>query len=218
MSGRRLNLARYTGPVCKLCRRENQKLFLKGDRCFSAKCPFERHPYPPGDQGNNRRRRGKASDFAIQLREKQKVRRIYGVMERQFRRYFAEASRQKGKTGTALLTLLERRLDNVVYRLGLADSRAQARQLVRHGHIAVNGRKVNIPSYLVKPGDTVLVRANRRQNGFFKLREEIAAEKTIPDWLQLNIESLSGVVLRLPEREHIDIPINEQLVVEYYSR
>ncbi len=212
------NLARYTDAVCKLCRREGQKLFLKGDRCFSDKCPFERRPYPPGDQGGKRRRLSKSSDFAVQLREKQKVRRIYGVMERQFRRYFAEASRQKGQTGTALLTLLERRLDNVVYRLGLADSRAQARQLVRHGHIAVNGRKVNIPSYMVKVGDTVQVRERQRQNGFFKYREEVLAEKTPPDWLQLNVESMSGIVLRFPEREHIDIPINEQLVVEYYSR
>ncbi len=213
-------MARYRGSVCRLCRREGMKLYLKGERCYSPKCSFERRPYPPGIHGQAMRFRRKASDYALQLREKQKVKRIYGVMERQFRRYFEEASRRKGLTGTTLLQILETRLDNVVYRLGLADSRAQARQLVRHGHIEVNGRKVNIPSYRVKPGDVIRVRDKSRKNAFFRARAELLAEgtKTVPDWLELDVNNLAGRVLALPQRHHIDLDISEQLIVEFYSR
>ncbi len=194
------------------------KLFLKGERCYTPKCAFERRPYPPGIHGQANRFRRKQSDYALQLREKQKVKRIYGVLERQFRNYFKEASRRKGLTGTMLLSILESRLDNVVYRLGFADSRAQARQLVRHGHFEVNGRKVDIPSYRVKPGDIIRVREKSRKNAFFRDRAELLAERQIPDWLELDIENLTGRVLARPQRHHIDLPINEQLIVEYYSR
>ena len=213
-------MARYRGPVCRLCRREGMKLFLKGERCYTTKCAFERRSYPPGLHGPSARFRRKASDYALQLREKQKVKRIYGVMERQFRRYFEEASRRKGLTGTTLLQILETRLDNVVYRLGLADSRAQARQLVRHGHIEVNGRKVNIPSYRVKPGDVIRVRDKSRKNAFFRDRAELLAEggRVVPDWLELDTNNLAGRVLALPQRHHIDLDIQEQLIVEFYSR
>ena len=211
-------MARYRGPVCRLCRREGMKLYLKGERCYTPKCAFERRPYPPGMHGPAARYQRKQSDYALQLREKQKVKRIYGVMERQFRRYFEEASKRKGVTGATLLTILETRLDNVVYRLGFADSRAQARQLVRHGHIEVNGRKVNIPSYRVKPGDIIKVRERSRKNAFFRDRAEILEEKQVPDWLELDPVNMAGRVLALPQRHHIDIPINEQLIVEFYSR
>ncbi len=194
------------------------KLYLKGERCYSPKCAFERRPYPPGMHGPEARFQRRQSDYALQLREKQKVKRIYGVMERQFRRYFEEASRRKGVTGAMLLTILETRLDNVVYRLGFADSRAQARQLVRHGHIEVNGRKVNIPSYRVKPGDIIKVRERSRKNAFFRERAELLPEKQVPDWLELDPVNMAGRVLTLPQRHHIDIPINEQLIVEFYSR
>ncbi len=194
------------------------KLFLKGERCYTPKCAFERRPYPPGIHGQANRFRRKQSDYALQLREKQKVKRIYGVLERQFRNYFKEASRRKGLTGTMLLSILESRLDNVVYRLGFADSRAQARQLVRHGHFEVNGRKVDIPSYRVKPGDIIRVREKSRKNAFFRDRAELLAERQIPDWLELDIENMTGRVLARPQRHHIDMPINEQLIVEYYSR
>ena len=211
-------MARYTGPVCRLCRREGMKLFLKGDRCFSPKCAMERRNYPPGQHGPEQRRRPKMSDSAVRLREKQKMKRIYGVLERQFRRYFEEAARRPGVTGENLLRLLELRLDNVVYRLGFASSRAQARQLVRHGHITVNGRKTNIPSFRVKVGDVIAVRPESRRRTYFKgLAEEIEVDR-VPKWLQVDPENLAGKVIALPEREDIDIRLNEQLVVEFYSR
>ncbi len=212
-------MARYTGPVCRLCRREGQKLFLKGARCTSPKCALERRDYPPGQHGQMARfRRGQPTDYFRQLREKQKVKRVYGILERQFRRYFREALRTPGLTGENLLILLERRLDNVVYRLGFADSRAQARQLVQHGHFTVNGRRVTIPSYLVRPGDRIAVREGSRQRPYFRERAEMLDEMRVPDWLSLDTEDLSARVLGMPRREHVDIPINEQLVVEYYSR
>jgi len=215
-------MARYTGPVCKLCRREGVKLFLKGDRCMTSKCAMERRAYPPGEHGSTRGRgrgrRRKPSDYALQLREKQKVRRTYGVLERQFRRYFANAERMPGLTGENLLQLLERRLDNVVYRLGLADSRAQARQLVCHGHFAVNGRKMNIPSYIVRVGDVVTVRERSKGNSYFKERVKGLGRRSLPDWLALNPKTLEGQVAALPARSDTDVSLNEQLVVEYYSR
>jgi len=211
-------LARYTGPVCKLCRREGEKLFLKGERCLTSKCAFERRPYPPGMHGPQARWRRKSSDYALQLREKQKARRIYGVMERQFRRYFKAAERSPGLTGSNLIIMLERRLDNVVYRLGFADSRAQARQLVRHGHFEVNGRKTDIPSFLCKPGDEIKVRPNSRNKRYFKERAQVLGTRPVPDWLSLDPEQMSGKVLNIPSREEIDVPVQEQLIVEYYSR
>ncbi len=211
-------MARYTDAVCKLCRREGMKLFLKGERCLSPKCAIERRPYPPGEHGQRRTGRRKVSDYGMQLREKQKVRRMYGVLERQFRRYFQEASRRKGRTGETLLILLERRLDNVVYRLGFADSRAQARQLVRHGHFEVNGIKTDIPSYLVKPGDVIRVRERSRSRTYFKERAQLLEGRTVPEWLQLHPGEMSGTVLAEPSRQDIQIPVNEQLIVEYYSR
>ncbi len=212
------NLARYNGPVCKLCRREGEKLFLKGERCFSPKCAFERRSYAPGMHGRQAQYRRKESDYSLQLRAKQKARRIYGVYERQFRRYFREAQRQKGLTGVNLLILLESRLDNVVYRLGFASSRAQARQLVRHGHFDVNGRKTNIPSYLVKPGDIIAVREFSRGNMYFKEVSQILDDDRIPAWLSLDPTNLTGKVVDLPSRDDIDVSLNEQLIVEYYSR
>jgi len=212
-------MARYTGPVCKLCRREGQKLFLKGARCYSPKCALERRDYPPGEHGPMARfRRQRPSDYSLQLREKQKVRRIYGVLERQFRRYFREAERMPGLTGENLLILLERRLDNVVYRLGFADSRAQARQLVQHGHFTVNGRRVTIPSLLVRPNDVIAVREGSRKRTYFKERAELLDGQKVPGWLQLDPTTLTARVLAAPRREDIDVPVNEQLVVEYYSR
>ncbi len=212
-------MARYTGPVCKICRREGQKLFLKGSRCYSPKCAIERRDYPPGEHGRLARyRRRRPSDYAIQLREKQKLRRIYGVLERQFRRYFREAERLPGLTGENLITLLERRLDNVVYRLGFADSRAQARQLVSHGHFTVNGRRVTVPSILISQSDTVAVRPESLRNTYFKTRAEMMDSQKAPVWLRLDPDGMSGQVIALPRREDIDVPVNEQVVVEYYSR
>lgn len=212
-------MARYTGPVCKLCRREGEKLFLKGSRCLTPKCAIERRSYPPGQHGRESQfRRGRASDYLLQLREKQKVRRIYGVYERQFSNYFRKAEQRAGLTGSNLLILLESRLDNVVYRLGLADSRAQARQLVLHGHIMVNGRKTNIPSALVKAGDHVSVRPESTQRTYFKALRQDLDDRQVPRWLQLDAKNLSANVLQLPHREDIDVSLNEQLVVEYYSR
>jgi len=211
-------LARYNGPVCKLCRREGEKLFLKGERCFSPKCAFERRSYAPGMHGRQAQYRRKESDYSLQLRAKQKARRIYGVYERQFRRYFREAQRQKGLTGVNLLILLESRLDNVVYRLGFAGSRAQARQLVRHGHFDVNGRKTNIPSYLVKPGDIIAVRELNREKAYFKEVAQVLDDDRIPAWLSLDPTNLTGKVVDLPSRDDIDVSLNEQLIVEYYSR
>jgi len=211
-------LARYTGPVCRLCRREGQKLFLKGDRCMSSKCAFERRSYAPGTHAKKSQFRRSESDYALQLREKQKVKRIYGVMERQFRRYFRFALRTKGLTGATLLSLLESRLDNVVYRLGFAESRAHARQLVRHGHVTVNGRKTNVPSYLVKPEDVIAIRPESRKRAYFRSLSEILSDRTAPQWLSLDPAAMSGKVLARPSREDIDISINEQLIVEFYSR
>lgn len=212
-------MARYTGPVCRLCRREGEKLFLKGSRCMTAKCAFERRGYPPGQHGReNQYRKGRASDYLIQLREKQKARRIYGVFERQFNNYFSKASQSTGLTGVNLLVMLESRLDNVIYRLGLADSRSQARQLVAHGHIMLNGRKTNIPSALVKSGDSISVRSESMRRSFFRSRREEIDTRHTPRWLALNINDLSAKVLNLPAREDIEVALNEQLIVEYYSR
>jgi small subunit ribosomal protein S4 len=211
-------LARYTGPVCKLCRREGEKLFLKGERCFSPKCAFERRSYAPGMHGRQAQYRRKESDYALQLRAKQKARRVYGIQEAQFRRYFREAQRLKGLTGVNLLVMLESRLDNVVYRLGFASSRAQARQLLLHGHFEVNGRKTNIPSYLVKPGDIIAVRDYSRGQVYFKEVSQILDDGQVPAWLSLDPANLAGKVLDLPSRDEIDISLNEQLIVEYYSR
>ncbi len=209
-------MARYTGPVCRLCRRERMKLFLKGDRCFKEKCGIERRGYPPGQHGNRRGRR--TLGYGLQLREKQKVKRIYGVLEKQFRLYFKEADRRKGITGENLLVLLETRLDNVVYNLGFGSSRAQARQLVRHGHVKVNGKRVTIPSYQVRAEEAVEIKEASRKNDFIKASVETARGRGVPDWLQLESENFSGKVLRMPNREDIKLPIQEQLIVELYSR
>lgn len=208
-------MARYTGPACKLCRREGLKLYLKGDRCYTGKCAIDRRSYAPGQHGQVRK---KSSEYGIQLREKQKARRIYGILEKQFRNYFKEANRQPGVTGENLLRLLERRLDNVVYRLGLATSRNEARQLVTHGHFKVNGRKVNIPSYLVKVGDEITIREKSTKSPRIKELLERAAEKTVPEWLEFDAEQAKGRVLALPSREQLDVPIEEHLIVELYSR
>ncbi|MBE2220336.1 MAG: 30S ribosomal protein S4 [Anaerolineae bacterium] len=212
-------MARYTGPVCKLCRREGEKLFLKGSRCMTPKCSFERRSYPPGQHGREGQfRRGRASDYLLQLREKQKARRIYGVMEKQFSNYFKRANMSSGLTGSNLLILLESRLDNVVYRLGLATSRAQARQLVSHGHFLLNGRKTDVPSALVSAGDTISLRPESASRAYFKeLRQDID-DRQVPRWLSLNTGNLTGSILNLPVREDIDVSLNEQLIVEYYSR
>jgi len=208
-------MARYTGPVCRICRRYGLKLFLKGERCFGPKCAIERRNYPPGDHGQRRR---KLSEYANQLKEKQKSRYIYGVLERQFRKHYAVADRGQGATGFKLLRVLESRLDNVVYRLGFADSRRQARQLVRHGHFALNGRRTDIPSALVKASDTISVMAKARQLEYFKIVQEGLARKAVPTWLELDVSGMSGRVVTLPGRDEIEVAINEQLVVEFYSR
>lgn len=211
-------MARQVDPVCRLCRRENMKLFLKGERCYSPKCAFEKRNYAPGMHGKKGSFKHKESDFATQLREKQRARRIYGVQERQFRRYFRNALRVKGMTGVTLLVTLERRLDNVVYRLGIADSRAQARQLVRHGHFQLNGHKHNVPSYLVDVGDVIEVRPGSRDNGYFKAIADRLGQRSLPEWLQFDEARLIGRVISLPSRQAVDLPLNEQLIVEYYSR
>ncbi|MBI2963475.1 MAG: 30S ribosomal protein S4 [Deltaproteobacteria bacterium] len=208
-------MARYTDSVCRLCRREGVKLFLKGERCYTDKCAIERRNYPPGQHGQAR---AKFSEYAIQLREKQKLRRIYGVLERQFRRYFHSAERGKGITGETLLVMLERRLDNLVYRLGFANSRAEGRQLVRHGHCAVNGRKVNIPSYLVKAGDAITVREKSRTVARIGEALEASQRRGIPDWLEVDRQTFTGRVKALPVRADLTTPINEKLVVELYSK
>ncbi|HMA17644.1 MAG TPA: 30S ribosomal protein S4 [Thermoanaerobaculia bacterium] len=208
-------MARYTESVCRLCRREGMKLFLKGDRCFKDKCAIERRNYPPGQHG---RRRSKLLGYGIQLREKQKVKRIYGLLERPFRLTFQRAERRKGITGANLLQELERRLDNVVYSLGFAASRAQARQLVRHGHVTVNGRKVTIPSFRVSKGNLVAIKEKSRSNEQIKASVETARARGVPGWLDLQPESFSGTVLELPSREEIKLPIQEQLIVELYSK
>ena len=209
-------MARYTGPVCRLCRRERMKLFLKGERCFKEKCAIERRGYPPGQHGQRRGR--KTVGYGLQLREKQKVKRIYGVLERQFRLYFQDADRRKGITGETLLQTLERRLDNVVYSLGFASSRAQARQLVRHGHLLVDGKKTSIPSFQVRVGQTISVREGSRKNPQIQTALESATGRGVPDWLTLDAESFTGKVQALPSREDIKLPIQEQLIVELYSR
>ncbi|MFT3926324.1 MAG: 30S ribosomal protein S4 [Myxococcales bacterium] len=208
-------MARYIGPVCRLCRREGTKLFLKGDRCFTDKCAVDRRPYPPGQHGQ---RRTKFTEYGIRLREKQKVSRIYGILERQFRKYFKEADRGKGVTGETLLSLLERRLDNTCYRLGFAATRAEARHLVRHKHVSVNGRAVNIPSFRVKPGDKVEVREASRKMARVASALDAAEKRGIPSWLDLNRGEFAGTVKTMPVREEITLPIQEQLIVEFYSR
>jgi small subunit ribosomal protein S4 len=208
-------MARYLGPVCRQCRREGLKLFLKGERCYTDKCAIERRNYPPGDHGQART---KFSEYAIQLREKQKLRRIYGVLERQFRRYFTLSERGKGITGETLLVTLERRLDNTVYRMGFANSRAEARQLVRHRHCQVNGRNVNIPSYLLKPGDVVTIREKSRQVARIGEALEASQRRGIPDWLEVDRQTFTGKVKGLPARADLTMPINEKLVVELYSK
>jgi small subunit ribosomal protein S4 len=208
-------MARYIGPVCRLCRREGTKLFLKGDRCFTDKCAVDRRPYPPGQHGQ---RRTKFTEYGIRLREKQKVSRIYGILERQFRKYFKEADRGKGVTGETLLSILERRLDNTCFRLGFASTRAEARHLVRHKHVAVNGRTVNIPSYRVKPGDKVEVREASRKMARVTSALDAAEKRGIPTWLDLNRAEFAGTVKSQPVREEITLPIQEQLIVEFYSR
>jgi small subunit ribosomal protein S4 len=208
-------VARYTGAVCRLCRREGLKLFLKGERCYTDKCAIERRNYPPGEHGQAR---PKFSEYSVQLREKQKLRRMYGVLEGQFRRYFTMADRAKGVTGETLLQLLERRLDNTVYRIGFATSRAEARQLVRHGHFRVNGRKVNVPSYLVRAGDTVTVRDRSQKVARIQESLELAQRRGVPDWLEITPESFAGRVKSLPARSDLTMPINEKLVVELYSK
>ena len=206
-------MARYSESVCRLCRREGMKLFLKGDRCFKDKCAIERRNYPPGQHG---RRRSKLLGYGIQLREKQKVKRIYGLLESQFRLAFARAERRKGITGANLLEELERRLDNVVYRLGLATSRPQARQLVRHGHFQVNGRRVNIPSYQVRPNDIVTVAPSSSAQQV--IRDATDLVSTVAPWLQADHDGLTGKVLKQPERDEIDTPVQESLIVELYSK
>ncbi|MDK2809726.1 MAG: small subunit ribosomal protein [Petroclostridium sp.] len=208
-------MARYTGAVCRLCRREGQKLFLKGERCYTDKCAVARRSYAPGQHGQNRK---KLSEYGIQLREKQKARRYYGVLESQFEKYFEMASKKKGITGENLLQILESRLDNVVYRLGLATSRAEARQLVRHGHFNVNGARVNIPSYLVKEGDVISVREKSRNSERFKSILEATEGKVVPKWLDMNRDALEAKVVNLATREDIDLPIEEHLIVELYSK
>ena len=208
-------MARYTGSVCRLCRREGCKLFLKGEKCYGAKCPLDLRHTVPGEHGQARQR--KQSEYGLQLREKQKAKRAYGVLENQFHRYFEEADRMKGITGENLLVLLERRLDNVVYRLGFGASRPQARQLVLHGHIRVNGKKVNIASYLVSAGDVITVREKSAESDHFKALRE-GTGKVMPKWLTIDAENLKGTVETLPAREDIDLTIQENLIVELYSR
>jgi small subunit ribosomal protein S4 len=208
-------LARYKDSVCRLCRRENLKLFLKGERCYTDKCAIERRNYPPGQHGQARK---KFSEYSIQLREKQKVKRLYGLLENQFRRTFAEAARTRGITGETLLVLLERRLDNVAYRLGFASSRPEARTLVRHGHVLVNGKKVNIPSYTVRIGDVISVKEKSRQAGRVLAAMEGVQRRGVPDWAELDRDTYSGRIKLLPTRSDITMPINEKLIVELYSK
>ncbi len=212
-------MARYIGPVCRLCRREGIKLFLKGERCYTEKCAIEKRNFAPGQHGKTRKRgASKVAGYGIQLREKQKVKRTYGVLEDQFRRYFSQAERTRGVTGETLLQLLERRLDNVTYRLGFATSRPQARQLVRHGHFTVNGRKVDIPSFSVKPGDVVGIRPSSRAKASILHALEEVKGRGVPGWLQFDAEAMSAKVGSIPTREQINLPVQEQLIVELYSK
>jgi small subunit ribosomal protein S4 len=208
-------MARYIGSLCRICRREGEKLFLKGDRCYTEKCAIERRKYPPGEHGQGYR---KLSDYGLQLREKQKVRKMYGILERQFRRYFNEAARKKGITGETLLQLIESRLDNVVYRMGFASNRRRARQLIRHGHILVNGRKVDLPSYSVKAGDLVEIKESSKS--ISDIIDSIAksGHRGIPSWVEVDSTDLKGKVLHIPSREEMQLPIQEQLIVELYSK
>ncbi|HET8712094.1 MAG TPA: 30S ribosomal protein S4 [Gemmatimonadales bacterium] len=209
-------MARYIGPVCRLCRREGMKLFLKGERCYTEKCAIEKRNLPPGQHG--KMRKAKLVGYGLQLREKQKVKRIYGVLENQFRRYFEAAERTRGITGETLLQLLERRFDNVVYRIGFATSRAQARQLVRHGHFTVNGRKVDIPSYSLKAGDVVAVRGGSAENPAIQHALEEVKGRGVPDWISFDPGTTSARIVSLPTREQINLPVQEQLIVELYSK
>jgi small subunit ribosomal protein S4 len=216
-------MAKYIGPVCKLCRREGEKLFLKGERCFSPKCSFEKRSFAPGQHGRSgsrgsRRRSGRESDYGRQLRAKQRARRVYGVLERQFRRYHEVALKRRGLTGLNLLQILESRLDNVVYRLGFATSRAQARLMVTHGHVTVNGRRTDVPSMLLRESDVVAVREGSGDLTYFKDLSAVVEARNVPDWLARDTKKLSGSVQRLPERIEIDGNLDEQLIVEYYSR
>ncbi|OGO69167.1 MAG: 30S ribosomal protein S4 [Chloroflexi bacterium RBG_19FT_COMBO_62_14] len=212
-------MAKYAGPVCKLCRREGEKLFLKGQRCYTPKCSFERRGFPPGEHGRDAQfRRRRVSDYSRQLREKQKTRRVYGVTERQFRRYYRVSLKRRGLTGENLLQMLERRLDNVVYRLGFAPSRAAARMLVTHGHFNINGRRTDVPSMIVRPGDSIDVRPGSRRRPYFKELPEIAETRTVPRWLERDAKGLTGKVVQDPERGDIDANLSEQLIIEYYSR
>ena len=209
-------MARYIGPVCRLCRREGMKLFLKGERCYTEKCAIEKRNFAPGQHGKSRKQ--KLAGYGVQLREKQKVKRIYGVLEDQFRRYFEQAERTRGITGETLLQLLERRLDNVVYRLGLGTSRSQARQLVRHGHIQINGKKVDIPSYSVKAGDVVTVIGRTQKNPTIEHAMEEVKGRGIPGWLSFDANTITGRIMSMPTREQINLPVQEQLIVELYSK
>ena len=208
-------MARYTGPVCKLCRREGMKLFLKGERCYTDKCSYDRRPYPPGQHGQ---RRSKFTEYGIRLREKQKVRRMYGLAEKQYRATFDYADRIKGVTGENFLQLLERRLDSVCYRLGFARTRSEARQLVRHKHVLVNGKSLSIPSYRVKEGDEISVREKSKAKAVFTDSLEQAGRRNAPEWLEVDADAMKGTIKSLPNREEITLPIQEQLIVEFYSR
>lgn len=208
-------MARYTGAVCRLCRREGQKLFLKGERCYTDKCGLQRRAYAPGQHGQGRK---KLSEYGLQLREKQKARRYYGVLESQFRHYFELANKKAGVTGTNLLSILESRLDNVVYRLGFGTSRPEARQLVRHGHFTVNGKKVNIPSYLVKVGDVIAIKEESKSSEKIKSVVESTSSRAVPKWLDLDNNTLTGKVVAVADREDIDLPLEEHLIVELYSK
>ena len=209
-------MSRYRGSVCRICRRENLKLFLKGDRCYSDKCAFDRRSYAPGEHGQ--RRRGKVSDYGIQLREKQKVKRMYGLSEKQFRLFFKRADNQKGITGTNLLVMLERRFDNVVYRMGFVNSRVQGRHFVKHSHFLVNGKKVNIPSYLIKIGDVIEIREKSRKMQAIADSLEAVVRRGVPQWLELEKENLRGMIKGFPVREDLTMPIQEQFIVELYSK
>ena len=209
-------MARYAGPVCRLCRREGMKLFLKGERCYREKCAIERRNVPPGQHGKGRRAR--MAGYGLQLREKQRVKRMYGLIESQFRRYFKEADRRRGVTGETLLQLLEGRLDNIIYRLGLATSRPQARQLVRHGHFTVNGRRADVPSFALRAGDQVAVRPSSVQNPAIRYAMEEVKARGIPEWLEFDGDALTGRLAAVPTREQLDIPVQEQLIVELYSK
>lgn len=208
-------MARYVGPVCRLCRREGSKLFLKGERCYTAKCAIEKRNYPPGQHGQQRK---KLSNYGVQLREKQKLRRIYGLNEQQFRNYYRKAELQKGAPGENFLRLLERRLDNIIYRLGFCESRSEARQFVRHGHVVVDNRKVNIPSYLIKVGENVTVKGKSKTKPFVQENVEAGKGRKAPSWLEVDYENVVGKVVALPAREDIDTQVDEQLVVEFYSK